>query len=429
MAIVHCWSGGSNTAPHETWAKAATTLATAVTALGATDDLWLADDHTETTGTTTYTFSATVGVYHKVFSVERTGSTYSKASASQWTSSGLTNCTFTGYVKLYGVFFTVGNQFIAQTSPTRVEFHDSKIQLTRSSGEIQTGSTSSGATFKLFDTEVFFSNSGTSAKFDCNGITDYHWKGGLLSITGTQPTVLFNDGSRYNEVLIEDVDLSAFTGTLFTVSDANVSSKCRLYGGIISSSVTLATAVGHPDSWVKASGVDDTTGNNIYRQHFEGYYGVVSDDDATYLTAGASDGSDNISFKMVSNANTQEISTALETPMISGWVDSTGSKTFTVEILTDNVTLQDDEIWLEVYYLNASANTGRAAIRDRITDLVGSPANQATSTEAWTEALGTPVKQKLTVTATVNRVGPFKARVFLAKASTTVYIDPLVVIS
>jgi hypothetical protein len=40
-----------------------------------------------------------------------------------------------------------------------------------------------------------------------------------------------------------------------------------------------------------------------------------------------------------------------------------------------------------------------------------------------------PNKQKLSTTFTVNRIGPFRVTICLAKPSTTVYVDPFVVIS
>src|SRR5690242_3295403 len=49
MATIHLDASGSNTAPYDTWAKAATTWATAVGALAAGDDLVMSSSYTEST--------------------------------------------------------------------------------------------------------------------------------------------------------------------------------------------------------------------------------------------------------------------------------------------------------------------------------------------------------------------------------------------
>lgn len=180
------------------------------------------------------------------------------------------------------------------------------------------------------------------------------------------------------------------------------------------------------------SGCDDTTGNKLYRLEYVDYWGSTVHDDAIYRDSGASDGAANISWKMVSTANAREFSEPTKSPPIVAWVDSIGSKTFTVHINRDNATdLDNDEIWLEIEYLEASADVDSALADDRITNILATPAAQATSTEAWTGTSGftNENKQRLDVTVTVNRVGPIVARVCLATPSVTVYVDPKVEIA
>ena len=85
-------------------------------------------------------------------------------------------------------------------------------------------------------------------------------------------------------------------------------------------------------------------------------------------------------------------------------------------------------------YLGTSASTlsSFSDDADSITDLLlgGSAGNQTTSTETWTTTgLTTPVKQQLSVTIIPAEKGPIYCKVHLAKASTTVYVCPKVVIS
>jgi hypothetical protein len=117
---------------------------------------------------------------------------------------------------------------------------------------------------------------------------------------------------------------------------------------------------------------------------------------------------------------------------IEKWNETTGSSiTVTIETVTDNVTLTDAEAWIEVEYLGTSGFPLGIWTSDRIANAtLGTPANQTSSSETWTTTgLATPVKQKLAVSFTPQEKGLIRARVAVAKASTTMYYDPLLTVS
>ena len=106
---------------------------------------------------------------------------------------------------------------------------------------------------------------------------------------------------------------------------------------------------------------------------------------------------------------------------------SAANPTLTVETITAGVTLQDDEFWLEIDYPNST----NEALRDRDDSSrqdvgwsggsgPGTPANLTTSTEAWTEDLGSEVKQKVAVTISSGAAGIHTVWACLTKPSTTV---------
>ena len=110
------------------------------------------------------------------------------------------------------------------------------------------------------------------------------------------------------------------------------------------------------------------------------------------------------------------------------WNDLTGSsKTATVEIASAS-TLTNAEVWLEVEYpLSASFPLG-AVVTSRVTGVPsGSPGNVTSSAASWASSPGTT--QKLQVPFTPQQKGPIKARVFVGKASQTLYVDPLITIT
>lgn len=163
------------------------------------------------------------------------------------------------------------------------------------------------------------------------------------------------------------------------------------------------------------------------------YQGSVKSESALVRTGGASDGTNSYSWQMVTNANSEFPHMALETPEIPPkWNSATGaSKTVTVEILHDSVTaLNDDEIWLDVWYRGTSGSSVQTLISDRRSSILSSAAAQTTSSETWTTTgMTNPNKQKLSVTFTPQEAGFIQARVCLAKASKTVYVDPVITVS
>jgi len=154
---------------------------------------------------------------------------------------------------------------------------------------------------------------------------------------------------------------------------------------------------------------------------------TIEDETTIVRTGGASDGTTPISLKMVSSTKTLDNIVGLESVPIYGWTDSTTEKTFTIECIYDSLTnLQDDEIWMEFEY-PANNTDGLGAIAKDKCAIFGTPADQTASTVAWTTTGITNVnKFKLSVTVTPGKKGPITAKVILAKASTTVYIDPMI---
>jgi hypothetical protein len=171
--------------------------------------------------------------------------------------------------------------------------------------------------------------------------------------------------------------------------------------------------------------VNTDSSNTNYRYYRQTYNGIILEETTNVRTGGASNGTTSISRKLTSSAGACFVS-PLELPCIATWNETAGSEiTATVHIMTDNVTLTDAECWLEIEYLGNADYPVSSFANDRAASLLATPANQTTSTETWDETdIGTPVKQKLAVAFTPQMKGPVKARVMLAKASTTVYVCP-----
>ena len=122
------------------------------------------------------------------------------------------------------------------------------------------------------------------------------------------------------------------------------------------------------------------------------------------------------------------------------YLESTGSKTFTVELIDDFETaLQDDEVWLEIFYHATSGQIKQSVGTTRV--LPGSTVatlSAGTGTGNWTGEPTSSRSVKLAVTATVNNIGDYSAVVHLGKyeangadtnPGAALYVAPILTIS
>ncbi len=174
------------------------------------------------------------------------------------------------------------------------------------------------------------------------------------------------------------------------------------------------------------------SGDTHYRYRKSTQFGTIQDETTLVRTGGASDGATTYSLKMVTNANSEYPICTLDAPEIVQWNDTVGSAiTATVEILFDSATaLNDDEVWVEVMYLGTSGVPLASFISDEKADVLATAAAQTSSSVTWTTTgMSNPNKRALAVTLTPQEAGFLHCIVKLAKASTTIYLDPLITVT
>jgi len=249
--------------------------------------------------------------------------------------------------------------------------------------------------------------------------------GGSIAATGTVPTTAFNYGFVSGILTLRDCDLSAITGTLVALDVNSVHTyieNCKLGSG-----VTLASTSSLPNqagTYLHVHNCD--SGSKNYRFYTSNYMGTSQQETTIVHTGGASDGTTAISWNIGTTAHVS-FGLPFQSEEITQWNDTTGSsKTATVEIAGAN-TLTNADIWMEIEYPgNASFPIGSTA-NCRASNILTTPANVTTSSASWG---GSPaVTQKLQVTFTPQMKGPIKARIYVAKPSITVYVDPLITVA
>lgn len=159
------------------------------------------------------------------------------------------------------------------------------------------------------------------------------------------------------------------------------------------------------------------------------YSGTIKSDTGIYRSGGASDGVTSLSHRMETLFTSNNTTQALITDWIGVPVMSTGSKTFTMEMVHDSATaLNDSQIWIEVAYFGTSSSVLGSYTSDRVSNLLATPTTYTSSSATWvgTGGFANPNKQKMSVTVTVNNTGVVYVRAVLGLASKVVYICPKV---
>lgn len=446
MADKYLRNSASGSATGADWANAYTTLVAAFAGMSAGGRLFVADDHAESQTTSmTLTSPGTAASPCIVICVNTHTVEPPTGVATSATITTATNATvpisFAGFVVYYGITFNCGSGSSGSgstitatpTTPFWLKFDACALKLltTGSSSVIAFGNASTSVddgSVELVNTTLTFAATGQSLHSRC----PFTWRHTTSAVNGTVPTTLIIPGAgNAASMNLIGIDLSAI-GTGKNILSLSIASPlevnlegCKLGSGV---SITTGSILGQGGTSVRVTNSDSSDTN--YRYYKQNYSGIISHNTATYRSGGASDGTTNVSRKMESSANAKNFCPLVMDDGVI-WNETLTSQTLTVYVITDNVTLKNSEAWVEVSYLGTSGFPLLSSVDDAVfTYLLETDADQDTDTSTWTTSgITTPVKQKLSVTFAAAEKGPIYYRVCLAKASTTMYVDPLAVLS
>lgn len=401
-------------------------------AAAAGDTIYIDDGHSEAGIGATMTISAstTVASPTKIYCVDKASDALSTGAV---VASGNQELRMNGCAYSYGVNYSSGSVKMvfgrAVDATWTLEGGNTTVLTCTSYDGISAYSASYAAFLTLINAKAYIGARG----FDAHYFGLLRWKGGAVDTGGSGSTCFYRIGSNHATAIFEDVDLSdlgkgATAAYLFDMDNQTGVSvqflRCKLPDD-------AGFVISQDDANYYNSGKvilhHCSSANQTYDFYERSYEGTVEDNTSIYRTGGASDGTTAISCKMVSSSGCVDNLIALESPPITAWTSSTTEKTFTIEFVHDSATaLQNDEIWMELEY-PANNTDGLGAIAKSKCAVLGTPADTADSSETWTTTgLTNPNTRKLSVTVTPGKAGPICARVYLAKASTTVYIDPMI---
>lgn len=444
MATVYYKSTAAGLADGTSWTDAYTTLTAALAGAGAGGIIYVSSASAETiSANATYNSPGTASQPVRMICVAEATPPTTLATTATHTNTGA-NTTFfgSGYIYVYGILFVSGSATssgkFATASGGMWSFEKCGFKLGGSSSTANiifgvSHATHSDQYFKLHNCTFQFTNVAQFIGIRCR----WDWTGSQSSILGsTFPTYLFSGSSGGEcDANIVGVDLSALsTGkSLVSISSA-VNSRFTFTNCKLSSDVSLvANTPPSPAGMVVKIINSDNDDALMCQYQVESYRGSITQSTSTKRTGGATNGTTAYSLKMVSAAEVTFL-TPLTSDPIDYWNNTTGSPiTINIPVITDAVTLKESEAWVEIEYLGTSGNPLGLLVTDSESNLLtahispSSSAAQTTDTDStWTTDIASPTKQKLSVTFTPQEKGLIRARVFLARASTTMYFDPKV---
>lgn len=449
MASWYIWNGATGTGSGADWTNAFTTLAAAIAAGAAGDTYYVASDHTETGAANTaisYTFKGTsanqaVVTFDKLLCVNRAGSFPPVAAdlttGAQISSNGTGRLNIYGCVYCYGVTFSCGTSgFFELANTYQVQTYESCL-FVFGSGTSVSRFGSDNSRVRLINSRVTFNGASnaislqgaessiegpSNATFVTAFVAGYanNIFGGSSTVSLTKPTIRGCDFSN------------APSGSFLAVYNVNAGFhltrfvNCKLpTAGTIFGSTGGTSFVGSGRH--EFIGCDTAAGGSVNRHAAYTIACWLTTETTIKRTGGASDGVVSYSWKLVPQNSMSSFDMPFDTFEGQLWNDTIGSPlTLTVHLVTDNLALNNDEIWLEVEYLGTSGQTIASKVStapaNRLTANAALPSDSAT---AWTTTgLTTPNKQKLVATFTPLVAGPIRWRVRYARASGTVYVCP-----
>jgi hypothetical protein len=445
MADYFVASGGSNTAPYDTWAKAATSLQTALTAASTAGDRVIIQYNgvpsgdAELSADTTYTLANSIQLIASTNSGTAT-ITPTAMGTSYWIGNSTTNRGIT----LAGAYAATFSGLTLRTSGSTSDIISLKVDLaeynfydcyiwsgnTGGSSYIDIGAASVAVECALSFFNCTFRFGNAAANLKVGGAFTY-FSGCSFAPTGTVPTTLFV-GTHRAAVLAEGCDFSGVTTTLVGAMTNGGGefrfANCKIGSGVVVLGAPASNNRAQGMAWLFNCALGDT---HYALAHYDALGSTVVDT-GIYANDGAQyDGTNRCSWKIVTTAYATP-----RNPYFSPWIDRYHSASSAItpylEILRDGsaTAYTNAEVWGEFSYQGTSGYTQSTLVNDRVA-FGATAADQTASSKGasdWTGDAASAWFGKLNPTATITpaEIGHLRARIAVAAASSTVYVDPTI---
>jgi hypothetical protein len=435
MAHVYVRSGAGGSNNGSSWANAYTALAAALTAKAAGDQFWVSEDHAETQGSAmTLTCPGTIAAPSTIACVTHTG-TVPPVSADLRTTATITvtggfKITYAGAQFYYeGITFSAS----AGSNPHTIGNTTGQYFAFKNCNFIETAAAATVVICQFAFGSLVFDNCAIEAgSGGNNGVTTeipFHWKNTATPITGSanpDSFIVCQDGP----ILLEGLDMSS---TRFSSASQLVKLTSGAGGGSIKNCKLRSGAVPFTMNKGAQSGiviVSDSGATNYRHEKYQ-YVGSQIVEATIVRTGGATDGTTPVAWKIVTTADSSWY-LPFECIRMAIWNDTTASNvTVTVYgVWGGGAVPNNDDIWIEVNYLGSSSSpiaTFNSA--NTKADILAAAAGQSSDGSTWGGST-TAFKMAVTLSSPQPAMkGPIYVTVKAAKASSTFYVDPKIVLS
>lgn len=444
-------SGAAGDGSGSSWVNANATLTLANVDQVAGDRYWVSDNHAESTATAiTLTFPGTLASPNQVYcGVDTATPPTALATSGTVSTTGTSGITVQGSFTLYGLAFNCGDgtgspSIIVGSPNDRQKFVSSAFNIgaTGSTGSINIGTgTGDGGEVEWQNCTVQFSNTSQAMKLRNQ---KFLWNGGSI-VSDAAITALIEEvgaaSSEAGEYMILGVDLSNAASSVNILENSSLHSgvfDVKLHGVILPTSWSgspSAVALLEPGMRVSLYKYMVGTTENIC--WIRDYFGDIKSETTIKRTSGSSDGAVGYSLKMDTSqsngANCEWPWGALVTDWHEIWIDATGSKTFTIETLTDenSTAWTNADLVLELWFLDTASSYHIGYKSSEPATLITAAATLAagTGTGNWGSPPAGFASRKIVVTDTIDRVGKAYWRVKSYRPSVVAYVDTKVAVS
>ena len=329
------------------------------------------------------------------------------------------------YIYIYGVAFNCGSGanvvFLALPSFNAAYFESCTFNIvstaTTSAFGFGNPANTSDALANYLNCKFTFGNVSQTINGNIGCLADI--TGGSFAATGSVPTALFTPTTGRDFFLkMRGVDLSTITGTIIAASSnfgSAIFTNCKIGAGVV---IESSAGTGPGGLTVKAHNCDSAATN--YRYFYKNYLATILQETTIVRTGGATDGVTPISWNITTSANSTFYSPFFSEEL-EQWNDVTGSSKTATVYITSNTALNNNDVWLELEYLSSSTSPISTIVSTKMA-LLATPVVLTTDASTWGGAVTN--KYSLAITFTPSMKGPVKARIYAAKLSTTIYVDP-----
>lgn len=433
-------SGGSNTSPYNTWATAATSLQTALTAATAGEVVVIQYNGVPATDSALaadviYTPAAS-GV--SIISASNDGGsayTPTPMGTGNWIGHASSNrsISFAGtdqFLYTYGLTLRVSGSStdysrLAQASGAHQTHEDMYFWDSNSASGFAVICGLAGTFTRLINPTFVF---GASTRYiSCDGIVEIIG-GKIHESEGAAPNAFIT--ASVGRLSFSGTDLSRIAGTIAGNSGNTTliqMERCKLGNGV----TILAPQTSNPTRGSPTVHVMDCAYGDV--QGFYGYYNALGQVETATNIYKTDNTTGDRSWKITTTANCNKLN-PFTTPPIDVYHTGTSSITPYLEILRDgsSTPYTDNEVWAEITakttsgFVTGTSYNDRQALSALLAGTAGADQASGAGLGAWTGESGTAWSGKIDSGAAITpqEAGSLTAQVCVGVASSTVYVDP-----